>query len=104
MTRNKLIEKMARAILRDYEDGANMSTHPVPERAATRHALAALAAIEAAGLRLVPVVASRHMLVAAHMAERDDIELTEDEHRAMYAAFLAASPYAPPAAQHEDAQ
>lgn len=55
MTREELIEVMARAILRDYEDGADMSTHPVPERAATRHALAALAALEAAGLRLVPI-------------------------------------------------
>lgn len=55
---------------------------------------AQLAALEAAGVRLVPVEPSRHMLVAAHMVERDDIELTEDEHRAMYAAFLAASPYA----------
>ena len=57
---------------------------------------AQLTALEAAGVRLVPVEASRHMLVAAHMAERDDIALTEDEHRAIYAAFLAASPYAPP--------
>ena len=56
---------------------------------------AALSALEAAGVRLVPVEPSRHMLVAAHMVERDDIELTEDEHRAMYAAFVAASPYAP---------
>ena len=56
----------------------------------------ALAAIEAAGVRLVPVEPSRHMLLAAHMVESDDIELTEDEHRAMYAAFVAASPYAPP--------
>ena len=55
MTREELIEVMARAILRDYEDGADMSTHPVPERAATRHALAALAAIKAAGVRLVPI-------------------------------------------------
>ena len=54
MTREELIEVMARAILRDYEDGADMSTHPVPERAATRHAVAALSAIEAAGVRLVP--------------------------------------------------
>ena len=101
MTREELIEVMARAILRDYEDGADMSTHPVPERAATRHALAALAAIEAAGVRLVPVEASRHMLVAAHMVESDDIALTEDERRAMYAAFLAASPYAPKETSHD---
>ena len=58
-------------------------------------ATAALAAIEAAGLRLVPVDMSRHMLLAAHMVESDDIELTEDEQRAMYAAVVAASPYAP---------
>ena len=96
MTREELIEVMARAILRDYEDGADMSTHPVPERAATRHALAALAALEAAGVRLVPVEATKQMLLAAHMVERDDIELTEDEQRAMYAAVVAASPYAPP--------
>ena len=57
---------------------------------------AALAAIEAAGVRLVPVEATKQMLLAAHMAERDDIALTEDEHRAIYAAFLAASPYASP--------
>lgn len=41
---------------------------------------AALAAIEAAGVRLVPVEASRHMLVAAHMVERDDCDF--DYHRA----------------------
>ena len=57
---------------------------------------AALSALEAAGVRLVPVEPSRHMLLAAHMVERDDIAMTEDEHRAMYAAFVAASPYAPP--------
>lgn len=57
---------------------------------------AQLSALEAAGVRLVPSEPSRHMLVAAHMVERDDIELTPDEHRAMYAAFVAASPYAPP--------
>lgn len=56
----------------------------------------ALTALEAAGVRLVPSEPSRHMLLAAHMVESDDIELTEDEHRAMYAAFVAASPYAPP--------
>ena len=55
-----------------------------------------LSALEAANVRLVPVEPSRHMLLAAHMVESDDIELTEDEHRAMYAAFVAASPYAPP--------
>jgi hypothetical protein len=53
MTREELIEVMARAILRDHEDGANMDTHAVPERAASRHAIAALAALEAAGVRLV---------------------------------------------------
>ena len=57
---------------------------------------AILSAIEAAGVRLVPSEPSRHMLLAAHMVESDDIELTEDEHRAMYAAVVAASPYAPP--------
>lgn len=96
MTREELIEVMARAILQDFEDGADMSTHAVPERAASRHARAALTALEAAGVRLVPSEPSRHMLLAAHMVESDDIELTEDEHRAMYAAFVAASPYAPP--------
>jgi hypothetical protein len=30
MTREELIEVMARAILQDFEDGADMSTHPVP--------------------------------------------------------------------------
>lgn len=61
MTREKLIEVMARAILRDHEDGANMDTHAVPERAASRHAIAALAALEAAGVRLVPKIVDLQM-------------------------------------------
>lgn len=42
--------------------------------------------------KLVPMKPTRAMLVAAHMIERDDVELTEDEHRAMYEAFLSAAP------------
>lgn len=84
MTRKELIEAIARAMAE------------CEPRSLYGDAVAALSAIEAAGVRLVPSEPSRHMLLAAHMVERDDIELTEDEHRAMYAAFVAASPYAPP--------
>ena len=83
MTRKELIEAIARAL---YE---------CEPRSLYGDAVAALSAIEAAGVRLVPVEATKQMLVAAHMVERDDIELTEDEQRAMYAAVVAASPYAP---------
>ena len=86
MTREELIEVMARRMV-EAECGPT---------SVYGYATAALTAIEAAGARLVPVEPSRHMLLAAHMVESDDIELTEDEHRAMYAAFVAASPYAPP--------
>ena len=91
---DKAIEAAARALsphLRFYGDGHG---HAVTIAGKTIKAF--LAAIEAAGVRLVPVEATKQMLLAAHMVERDDIELTEDEHRAMYAAFVAASPYAPP--------
>ena len=84
MTREELIEVMARAMAE------------CEPRSLYGDAVAALAALEAAGVRLVPVEATKQMLLAAHMVESDDIELTEDEHRAMYAAFVAASPYAPP--------
>ena len=83
MTREELIEVMARAILRDYEDGADMSTHPVPERAATRHALAALAALEAAGARLVPVIPTWPIIKMAQCSVE------------AYDKMLALSPYAP---------
>ena len=86
MTRDELIEVMVRRMA-ESECGPT-SLHG--------YAYVALAALEAANVRLVPVEPSRHMLLAAHMVESDDIELTEDEHRAMYAAFVAASPYAPP--------
>lgn len=100
MTREELIEVMARAMLADeLTVRPTLTFDPTWQQESDiwlSNANAALAAIEAAGVRLVPVEASRHMLVAAHMAERDDIALTEDEHRAIYAAFLAASPYASP--------
>lgn len=63
MTREELIEVMARAILQDFEDGADMSTHAVPERAASRHARAALTALEAAGVRLVYPSEARAQLI-----------------------------------------
>lgn len=90
MTREELIEAMARALCLTATDTHTGWEHYKPE------AVEVLAAIEAAGVRLVPVEATKQMLLAAHMVESDDIELTEDEHRAMYAAFVAASPYAPP--------
>ena len=91
MTREELIEVMARAILQDFEDGADMSTHPVPERAASRNARAALAAIEAAGVRLVPVEATQEMTGAV-------LEPTASRYEVMktYSDMIAASPYAPP--------
>ena len=102
MTREELIEVMARAILRDYEDGADMSTHPIPERAATRHALAALAALEAAGLRLVPVEAQVGMFKAMTQSWGDGPEQQRGigrwalgSFREDYQAMIAASPYAP---------
>ena len=100
MTREELIEVMARAMLADeLTVRPTLTFDPTWQQESDiwlSNANAALSAIEAAGVRLVPVDMSRHMLLAAHMVERDDIELTEDEHRAMYAAFVAASPYAPP--------
>lgn len=101
--REKLVEVMARAICAgqglDWKDQFSIwssNGDPSAHEAFKHDATAALTFIEAAGVRLVPSEPSRHMLLAAHMVERDDIELTEDEHRAMYAAFVAASPYAPP--------
>lgn len=98
MTREELIEVMARAMLADeLTVRPTLTFDPAWQQESDiwlSNAKAALAAIEAAGVRLVPVEPSRQMLIAAHMVERDDIELTEDEHRAMYAAFVAASPYA----------
>jgi hypothetical protein len=97
MTREELIEVMARAILQDFEDGADMSTHPVPERAASRNARAALAALEAAGVRLVPVNATLEMkdkgsLAGLHAAGQP----AQDIYGSIFRAMLAASPYAPP--------
>jgi len=91
MTREELIEVMARAILQDFEDGADMSTHPVPERAASRNARAALAALEAAGVRLVPSEATQEMTGAV-------LEPTASRYEVMktYSDMIAASPYAPP--------
>ena len=64
MTRKELIEAIARAMAE------------CEPRSLYGDAVAALSAIEAAGVRLVPSEPSRHMLLAAHMVERDDIELT----------------------------
>lgn len=106
MTREELVEVMARAICAgqglDWKDQFGIYSSngdPLVHEAFKHDAASALAAIEAAGVRLVPVETSRHMrvthmLAAARMTGCDDIELTEDEHRAMYAAFVAASPYA----------
>jgi len=96
MTREELIEVMARAILQDFEDGADMSTHPVPERAASRNARAALAAIEAAGVRLVPVKCTADMAgyAGARAEARGDIRMLPGEYRAAWEAMLSASPYA----------
>jgi hypothetical protein len=87
MTREELIEVMARAILQDFEDGADMSTHPVPERAASRNARAALAAIEAAGVRLVDAgeVEENARLRAALQAIVDNAEIGEREADAAFA-------------------
>jgi hypothetical protein len=86
-TREALIEVMARAILQDFEDGADMSTHPVPERAASRNARAALAAIEAAGVRLVDAgeVEENARLRAALQAIVDNAEIGEREADAAFA-------------------
>ena len=92
--RDNLIQLMAKAHLSYGRHPALRS--PVPMQGDIDAMSDALAALEAAGVRLVPSEPSRHMLLAAHMVESDDIELTEDEHRAIYAAFVAASPYAPP--------
>lgn len=104
MTREGLIEVIRNALWRAYFSPeetpaiieAQKTAWPEDWDRTGPRAIATLAALEAAGVRLVPSEPSRHMLVAAHMVERDDIELTPDEHRAMYAAFVAASPYAPP--------
>lgn len=94
MTREELIEVMARAILRDHGDGANMDTHAVPERAASRHAIAALAALEAAGVRLVPVGATHQMAHAGTEARWQSAVRDANNVREIWGAMLAASPYA----------
>ena len=97
MTREELIEVMARAILQDFEDGADMSTHPVPERAASRNARAALAALEAAGVRLVPVNATLEMKDKGSLAGLNAAgQPAQDIYGSIFRAMLAASPYAPP--------
>jgi hypothetical protein len=53
-----------------------------------------LAALEAAGVRLVPDTPSETQLIAARLTERDDIELTREEWTDAYKSFVAASPYA----------
>ena len=98
--RETMIEVMARAILQDFEDGADMSTHAVPERAASRHARAALTALEAAGVRLVPVEATSEMIQMAESLHTID-ELTTDEYRRAYKAMIAFSPYAPEGTRHD---
>lgn len=76
MTREELIEVMADAIDLSVEVRGN----------ASRAATAALAALEAAGVRLVPVKCPDDMY--GYAGARAD--------RAAWEAMLAASPYAPP--------
>ena len=57
---------------------------------------AQIAALEAAGVRLVPVEATPEMIQMAEMLHTID-ELTTDEYRRAYSAMVALSPYAPEA-------
>ena len=111
MTREELIEVMARAVClreliirnassqreRDYDDDElkAIAEHEWVEWATS--ASDALAAIEAAGVRLVPVNATLEMkdkgsLAGLHAAGQP----AQDIYGSIFRAMLAASPYAPP--------
>jgi len=114
MTREELIKVMARAIepnmpvqVKYWQEGkiqhATMVFPGDPEYVSpVPAALAALAALEAAGVRLVPVEATADMLNAAFDAADGHFRidgdagpwLTCDGHNAAFNAALAASPYA----------
>lgn len=116
--REKLIEVMARGILRgnlegyassamaesilndhfarwrDGKDDPRNLVHSSAPAVAVRRAEAALTALEAAGVRLVPVEATSEMIQMAESLHTID-ELTTDEYRRAYKAMIAFSPYAP---------
>jgi len=103
MTREELIKVMARAIepnmpvqVKYWQEGkiqhATMVFPGDPEYVSpVPAALAALAALEAAGVRLVPVEATQEMTGAV-------LEPTASRYEVMktYSDMIAASPYAPP--------
>lgn len=108
MTREGLIEVMARAIepnmpvqVKYWQEGKIQHAKAVfpgdPEYVSpVPAAIAALAAIEAAGVRLVPSEATAEMVNGA-VSRRFKSYLTksDDMYADIYAAMLAASPYAP---------
>ena len=104
--RQKLIEVMARAIephmpaqVKYWQEGGMMRAKLIgpydPEYVSPLPAAtAALAALEAAGVRLVPMEATGEMIQMAESLHTID-ELTTDEYRRAYKAMIAFSPYAP---------
>lgn len=105
-TRDALIEAMAQAMCEALlETGRTDWGGPVPAPNYYGAARKALAAIEAAGVRLVPVdatIAMTHTVSVQDIPLRDvngwyeDLDIQAGA-RVIYAAMLAASPYAPAA-------
>lgn len=94
--REKLIEVMARAMcehdLLDPEQ--RLKNGLVMWQSKIDAATTALTALEAAGVRLVPMEATGEMIQMAESLHTID-ELTTDEYRRAYSAMIAFSPYAP---------
>jgi hypothetical protein len=88
VTRDQLIETMARAI----DQRAFILPTPVPDgrKMAIRRATAALTAIEAAGMRVVPVEPSQEMQLAGGEAQSRSIG-SWGEPALVYRAMLAAA-------------
>lgn len=89
MTREELIEVMARALCLTATDTHTGWEHYKPE------AVEVLAAIEAAGVRLVPVEATHKMADVGTEARWQSAVRDANNVREIWRAMLAASPYAP---------
>ena len=104
MNRETIIEAMAAAMRLGYAQSGSRCWDAVPERikgAYLKDATAALAAIEAAGVRLVPVEATEEMIAGAWSVPYPVFRVGPSDEgtrlismKKAYAAFLAASPYA----------
>lgn len=97
MTRNELIETMARAIKTSVKHGADLwdSTAEADKVFIRKHATAALTALEAAGFVVVPKQASTEMVIAGQETFLDNGythgELHDGTLRKAYAAMIAAA-------------